>query len=61
VQMNEGNESFPSTAAWKKMRRSRFRYSTRKALEHSRESRRTAIVGIYECTPVSRALSCPSA
>jgi hypothetical protein len=59
--MNEGNESFPSTAARKKKRHSGFRYSTRKALERSRKLRRTAIAGIFECTPVSRALSYPSA
>jgi hypothetical protein len=33
--MNEGNESFPSTATRKK-RLSGFGYSSRKALEHSR-------------------------
>jgi hypothetical protein len=59
--MNEGNESFPSTAAWKKRRCSGFRYSTKKALERSRESRRTAFAGIFECIPVSRTLSYPSA
>jgi hypothetical protein len=59
--MNEGNESFPSMAARKKRRHSGFRYSTRKALECSRESRKTAIAGISECTPVLRALSYPSA
>jgi hypothetical protein len=60
VQMNEGNESFPSMATWKKRRRSGFRYSTRKARECSRESRRTAIASISECTPISRVLSYPS-
>jgi hypothetical protein len=34
--MNEGNESFPSTATRKKRRLSGFGYSSRKALEHSR-------------------------
>jgi hypothetical protein len=59
--MNEGNESFPSTATRKKRRYSGLRYSSKKALEHSRESRRTIIVGGLEFTSVTRALSYPSA
>jgi hypothetical protein len=59
--MNEGKESFLSTAARKKRRRSGFKYSTRKALERSRESRRTIITSVFEFTPVTRALSYSSA
>jgi hypothetical protein len=59
--MNEGNDSFPSTATRKKGRYSRFRYSSKKALEHSRESRRTVITGGSEFTSVMRALLYSSA
>jgi hypothetical protein len=59
--MNEGDESFPSKGTRKKRRRSGFRYSSRKALERSRESRRTAIACGSDFTRVTRALSYHSA
>jgi hypothetical protein len=59
--MNERSESFPSTATRKKRRRSRFRYSSRKALECSRVLKRTVIAGGSNFTPVTRALSYNSA
>jgi hypothetical protein len=38
--MNEGNKSFLSTNTWKRERRTRFRYSSRKSLKRSQETRR---------------------
>lgn len=54
--MNEGDELFPSIVTRKKRRQSGFRYSSRKALERSRESRRTAIACNSDFIPVTRIL-----
>jgi hypothetical protein len=59
--MNEGNESFPSTETQKKKRCFGFRYSSRKALERSRLTRRIAKTGRFELTSITMALLYPNA
>jgi hypothetical protein len=56
--MNEGDVSIESTT--KKKRRSRFRYSSKKALDRSKVKRRTAKVLGIQIESVTRALSYPS-
>jgi hypothetical protein len=53
--MNEGDVSIESTT--KKKRRSRFRYSSKKALDRSKVKRRTAKVLGIQIESVTRALS----
>jgi hypothetical protein len=59
--MNEGNESILPTETRKKKRRSRFRFSSKKALQRSRLTRSTAKAGGSKFTSVTRALLYPSA
>ena len=58
--MNEGDELFPSMETKKRKRCFRFRFSSKKALECSRLMRRTAKVGGWEFTSVTRTLLYPS-
>jgi hypothetical protein len=58
--MNEGYESLPSTKTRKTKKGSGFRYSSKKALERSRLSKRTAKARMTEFTSVMKALSYPS-
>jgi CRISPR/Cas system CMR-associated protein Cmr5 small subunit len=44
--MSEADGTFPTTVTGKRKRRSEFRYSTKKALECSRLSKKTAKGGV---------------
>jgi hypothetical protein len=54
--MNEGDESFPSMVTRNKKKRIGFRYSSKKALECSRVTKRTIKVGATKLTSVTKAL-----
>jgi hypothetical protein len=56
-QMNDLGESVPSTETRKKKRCSGFRYSSKKALERSKLSKKTAKAGGSEFTTVTKALT----
>jgi hypothetical protein len=56
-QMNEGEESLPSTETRKKRRGSGFRYSSRKHLKRSRAKRETAKAELLELASVTKRLS----
>jgi hypothetical protein len=57
--MNEGEESIPSKETRKKRRRSRFRYSSKKDLDHLRLKRKNAKAGGSKLASVIKALSFP--
>jgi hypothetical protein len=59
--MSEADGTFPTTVTGKRKRRSRFRYSTKKALERSRLSKKTAKGRIFEFASVTKTLVYPSA
>jgi hypothetical protein len=59
--MSEADETLPITETGKRKRRSKFRYSTKKALEHSKLSKRTTKGGILDFVSVTNALTYPSA
>jgi hypothetical protein len=52
-QMNDLGKSVPSTETRKKKRGSGFRYSSKKALERSRLSKKTTKIGGSEFTTVT--------
>jgi hypothetical protein len=59
--MNEADGTFPTTLTGKRKRRYGFRYSTKKALECSRLSKKTAKGRVLEFASVTKALTYPSA
>jgi hypothetical protein len=59
--MNDLGESVPSMETKKKKRGSGFRYSSKKAIECSRLSKKTTKAGGSEFTTITKALTCSSA
>jgi hypothetical protein len=59
--MSEAYGTFSTTVTWKRKRGSRFRYSTKKALEHSRLSKQKAKGRVLEFASMTKALTYPSA
>jgi hypothetical protein len=58
--MSEEDEMFPTTMTGKRKRGSGFRYSTKKALERSRLSKKTANDRVLEFASVTKSLMYPS-
>jgi predicted peroxiredoxin len=59
--MNDLGELVPSTETRKKKRGSGFRYSSKKAVDHSRLAKKTAKAGGSEFTTVAKVLTFSSA
>jgi hypothetical protein len=59
--MSEANGTFPTMVTGKRKRGSGFIFSTKKALEHSRLSKKSTKGRVLEFTSVTKALTYPSA
>jgi hypothetical protein len=59
--MSEADGTSMTTVTGKRKRRSGFRYSTKKALEHFRLSKKIAKGGVFDFTSIRKVLMYPSA